>query len=674
MRLSDLQEEVTSLFKEHPLSDLPHDILELLLDWYNINSYGIQLPKLISQSNSLLAQLKQKGYIVNYDGSEDILSVTKSRDKYTSDGDDIRGRILNALYRDGIDEGMGGSSGDPDDIEENFPIPPTNDKLLQKIRDWQIRGTATGDSELFSMCHNYLMDPDKPMAGKLEVIQKIDLAMDMDSSETPTEKDVYDYIRNSGVDMPFNPRFSCSNMDMDKFDEGMGGSSGGGTAGSAGAGGSSLGLPYPSTYEEEYNKFKHFHPIDKNKRPMHNLSMTTEEQQEMFTDHDVMQLLMKDKGWPEDLQTEVLRKYSRRPQEGELFIDSVTYKGTKKLSNYGLLQNTDNMFILAGLPQVVIDLINDKWNLKIKQSKAVTMSDLEFRKWINTPGYVSQPAVVIDADVILGEGKWIASVIRGEKSKLCHVLTPGGPTVSNTKPAINLTPSKQKELAFVESQNSSSLTLNQMLPKLKKDMQNTGTGNNFHKDWLEWVNQNKVFNLKTIPIDSVSPADGLMLQQDNIDKMSKSNLSDAPVIVVHKDGTIIDGNNRHSALKKQGAQTIQAYIGESHPVLSEEDKLWARDELPQLNIKDFEDSEYTLKELRVSIDKLKPVQNERVPGLVKKTIKMLKDGKEKPIVVDKFGYIVNGHHRYDAYTKLNIKKVPVIKVNATIEELIDKYM
>jgi len=91
-----------------------------------------------------------------------------------------------------------------ENLDENFPIPPTNDKLLQKIRDWQIRGTATGDSELFSMCHNYLMNPDKPMAGKLEVIQKIDLAMDMDSSETPTEKDVYDYIRNSGVDMPFN--------------------------------------------------------------------------------------------------------------------------------------------------------------------------------------------------------------------------------------------------------------------------------------------------------------------------------------------------------------------------------------------------------------------------------------------------------------------------------------
>ena len=442
MRLSDLQEEVTSLFKEHPLSDLPHDILELLLDWYNINSYGIQLPKLISQSNSLLAQLKQKGYIVNYDGSEDILSVTKSRDKYTSDGDDIRGRILNALYRDGIDEGMGGSSG-------------------------------------------------------------------------------------------------------------------GGTAGSAGAGGSSLGLPYPSTYEEEYNKFKHFHPINKNKRPMHNLSMTTEEQQEMFTDHDVMQLLMKDKEWPEDLQTEVLRKYAGRPEEGENFIDSVEYEGTKKVDNYGLLQNTDNMFILAGLPQTVIKTINETWGIRIKPSKYAKMSDLEFKKWVNTPGYVSQPTVVIDSDVVLAEGKWIASIIRGEKSKLAHVLSPGAPKVKKNEPKKSIAPTKQKELAFVES---------------------------------------------------------------------------------------------------------------------EEDKLWKRDELPQLSSKDFEDSEYTLKKLKVSIDKLKPVQNERVRGLVKKTIKMLKSGKEKPIVVDKFGYIVNGHHRYDAYTKLGVKTVPVLKVNATIEELIDKYM
>jgi len=444
MRLSDLQEEVTNLFKEHPLSDLPTDILEMLLNYYNLNSYGMATQKMKQLTNSITAQLKQNGYTISQSG--DVLKVTKGRDQYVAHDDEIMDMILKTLYRDG---------------------------------------------------------------------------------------------------------------DEYNIDEGMGGSSGGGTAGSAGAGGSSLGLPYPSTYEEEYDKFKNFHPINKNKRPMHNLSLTTEEQQEMFTDHDVMQLLMKDKEWPEDLQTEVLRKYAGRPEEGENFIDSVEYEGTKKVDNYGLLQNTDNMFILAGLPQTVIKTINETWGIRIKPSKYAKMSDLEFKKWVNTPGYVSQPTVVIDSDVVLAEGKWIASIIRGEKSKLAHVLSPGAPKVKKNEPNQTIAPAKQKELAFVES---------------------------------------------------------------------------------------------------------------------EEDKLWKRDELPQLSSKDFEDSEYTLKKLKVSIDKLKPVQNERVRGLVKKTIKMLKSGKEKPIVVDKFGYIVNGHHRYDAYTKLGVKTVPVLKVNATIEELIDKYM
>ena len=444
MRLSDLQEEVTNLFKEHPLSDLPTDILEMLLNYYNLNSYGMATQKMKQLTNSITAQLKQNGYTISQSG--DVLKVTKGRDQYVAHDDEIMDMILKTLYRDG---------------------------------------------------------------------------------------------------------------DEYNIDEGMGGSSGGGTAGSAGAGGSSLGLPYPSTYEEEYDKFKNFHPINKNKRPMHNLSLTTEEQQEMFTDHDVMQLLMKDKEWPEDLQTEVLRKYAGRPEEGENFIDSVEYEGTKKVDNYGLLQNTDNMFILAGLPQTVIKTINETWGIRIKPSKYAKMSDLEFKKWVNTPGYVSQPTVVIDSDVVLAEGKWIASIIRGEKSKLAHVLSPGAPKVKKNEPNQTIAPAKQKELAFVES---------------------------------------------------------------------------------------------------------------------EEDKLWKRDELPQLNSKDFEDSGYTLKELKVSIDKLKPVQNERVRGLVKKTIKMLKSGKEKPIVVDKFGYIVNGHHRYDAYNKLGVKTVPVLKVNATIEELIDKYM
>ena len=446
MRLRELQEnEVVGLFKEHPLTDLPHAILEMLLDYYNLNSYGMATQKMKELTNSVTAQLKQNGYTISHNG--DVLQVTKGRDRYVAHEEEIMEMLLNTLFKDG-----------------------------------------------------------------------------------------------------------------DGIDEGMGGSSGGGTAGSAGAGGSSLGLPYPSTYEEENDKFKYRSPVQRQ------MSLTTEEQGEMFTDHQKMKQMMNEKDWPQDLQTEVLRKYASHAHEGQIFIRNVSYVTTKNLSNYGLLQNTDNMFILSQLPQSAINRINKEWNLKIQPSKFIKMSDLEYQKWINTSGYVSQPTVVIDADVIMAEGKWIASVIRGHRSKLCHVLTPGGPKVKSNDPNPVLSPGNQKELAFVES------------------------------------------------------------------------------------------------------------------VLSEEDKLWARDELPQLNIKDFEDSNYILKQFNVDISKLKPVQNERIKGLVNKTIKMLKKGKHKPMVIDKMGYIVNGHHRYDAYNKLiksgffKTSAVPVIKVNATIEELIDKYM
>lgn len=512
MRLSDLKEEITSLFKEHPLSDLPHAILEMLLDYYNLNSYGMATQKMKELTNSITAQLKQNGYTISHNG--DILQVTKGRDRYVAHEEEIMEMLLNTLFKDGIDEGMGGSSG-------------------------------------------------------------------------------------------------------------------GGTAGSAGAGGSSLGLPYPSTYEEENDKFKYNSPVQRQ------MSLTTEDEQgEMFTDHDVMQLLMKDKEWPEDLQKEVLRKYANYPTEGENFIDSVEYEGTKKVDNYGLLQNTENMFILAGLPPTIIKTINETWGIRIKPSKYAKMSDLEFKKWINTPGYVSQPTVVIDSDVVLAEGKWIASVIRGEKSKLAHVLIPGGPKVKKNEPKKSLlSPSgQQKELSFVENKEPIEITQSK-----KEDIINA------------WEYQQDVIKI----------SHGMQILSGE-----NHGYADNVALLIDKDFNIIDKDDNIEDLLDNNFGII----------LSEEDKLWKRDELPQLNAKNFKNSEYTIKELKVSIDKLKPVQNERVRGLVKKTIKMLKSGKEKPIVVDKFGYIVNGHHRYDAYTKLGVKIVPVLKVNATIEELIDKYM
>lgn len=336
-------------------------------------------------------------------------------------------------------------------------------------------------------------------------------------------------------------------MRLRELQEGMGASAGGGTPGSAGAGGSSLGLPYPSTYEEENDKFKY-------RGPQKTVAMTTEEQGEMFTDHQKMQEMMNDKEWPEDLQSEVLKKYVNNPDQGENFIADMEYKGIRRLSNYGLLQNTENLELLTRLPQNVIDKINETWQMSIPKTKATSVSDLGYEKYIMQYGFLTKPAVAMDADIIMGSEKWVASVINGEKAKACHILSPQGPGVKSNEPDSSLSPAKQKELAFVE------------------------------------------------------------------------------------------------------------------------DKHWARNDLPQIKIDDLQDK-YEFERMHVPFHKLKPVQTERVKGLVKKTLKMIQKGKvDKPLIVDKFGYIVNGHHRYDAYKKLGATYVPVLKVNATIEELIDKYM
>ena len=47
--------------------------------------------------------------------------------------------------------------------------------------------------------------------------------------------------------------------------------------------------------------------------------------------------------------------------------------------------------------------------------------------------------------------KWVASIINGEKAKQCHILSPQGPGVLSNRPDRSLSPSKQKELAFVEA-------------------------------------------------------------------------------------------------------------------------------------------------------------------------------------------------------------------------------
>ena len=105
----------------------------------------------------------------------------------------------------------------------------------------------------------------------------------------------------------------------------------------------------------------------------------------------------------------------------------------------------------------------------------------------------------------------------------------------------------------------------------------------------------------------------------------------------------------------------------------ESDKHFDRNQLPQIRRKHIEDSPFDFKEGTISLDKIKPVQSQRVQGLSKKAQDVFKNKEDRPFIIDKNNYLINGHHRYDAAHELGITKVKAIKINADIEDVMDHF-
>jgi len=102
-------------------------------------------------------------------------------------------------------------------------------------------------------------------------------------------------------------------------------------------------------------------------------------------------------------------------------------------------------------------------------------------------------------------------------------------------------------------------------------------------------------------------------------------------------------------------------------------KHFDRNQLPQIKRHHIQNSDLKYKEGMISIDKIIPVQTQRVKGLAKKSQDVFLNNEDRPFIVDKKGYLINGHHRFDAANVLGIKKVPAIMIDADIEDVMDKF-
>ena len=113
-------------------------------------------------------------------------------------------------------------------------------------------------------------------------------------------------------------------------------------------------------------------------------------------------------------------------------------------------------------------------------------------------------------------------------------------------------------------------------------------------------------------------------------------------------------------------------ISFSSTLLSSE-KYFDRNQLPQLSQEILDQSQFEYIKEVVDRKSIIPVQTQRVIGLRVAEKKWLLNDEYRPLVIDKDNYLIDGHHRLDGLTELKIEKVRVLRVNATIEEVIKAF-
>ena len=165
-------------------------------------------------------------------------------------------------------------------------------------------------------------------------------------------------------------------------------------------------------------------------------------------------------------------------------------------------------------------------------------------------------------------------------------------------------------------------------------------------------------------------------------KAERVELSDVVgrAIVIHADEDDLGKGGDEESLKTGNAgERVGCGVIRLKEVVEEEykrkisDKHFDRNQLPQIRRPDIDDSPFEYKEGSISLSKLKPVQTQRVKGLSKKAQNVFLSNEDRPFILDKNGYIINGHHRYDAANMLGLKKVKAIKIDADIEDVMNHF-
>jgi len=127
------------------------------------------------------------------------------------------------------------------------------------------------------------------------------------------------------------------------------------------------------------------------------------------------------KNWPQQLQTEFGTEALFNPpfSHGLNFVNGLDLQSTmpQMVSTQELLQNKENQDIIPMVPPEVVDIINKKWGTRF-QSDPARQRDKKPERYIQyakMTAATANPSTIVDGEIIYGNGRFIAALLRGDK-------------------------------------------------------------------------------------------------------------------------------------------------------------------------------------------------------------------------------------------------------------------
>ena len=152
------------------------------------------------------------------------------------------------------------------------------------------------------------------------------------------------------------------------------------------------------------------------------------------------------------------------------------------------------------------------------------------------------------------------------------------------------------------------------------------------------------------------------------------------VMQVYSSADKADG--RRSQLYKRFAQNVFQKIGWDYDyddggktvafgLTNPKYESYTRDQLPQIKEKNLKNLKHKLE--YVHVNKIIPVQKERIMDNFKKQVDKIVAGDYNPIVVDCDNKIINGHHRWEAAKLLGFEEMAVARLPFKISTIVENF-